>query len=1347
MKSKISTLITLCLFVVVGITAQTSYPITLKVIDETKSITKGSGTGLNAVVKIDDNLKAQNPRTPNPTSWWLQMYYDSSEIINPHGTYTENADNLTWEITLNATPGTYTWTPYLKSTGWKFLNNNYKYAESGSEAISFTVNDDGTISGMTELVVKKQAFTLKVVDQTKTVTKGSGNGTNVITWLDSSLKSQNPRTPDDWWLPMYADVAVMPNGIYTENANDLTWEIELQALPGTYKWKPCLKTGAPSWGGALNEAYKYAEEPEIEFTVYGDGRVTGTTELTLSKYPVTLKVVDLTKNVTKGSGSGQNVIVEMSSDLKTQNPRNPSPTEWWVPMYNDASITPHGTYSDNTNDMTWEIDLEAGPGTYTWTPYLKARSWSKLNNTYKYAEDAAISFTVAPDGTISGDTELTIQNTKFPITLKVVDKTKGRFTSATTFKENNVTAWVGGGLNPTSSWFYGFYNGDSKYPNGELIKGEEDWTWQATFEGTAGIYEWNPGMKSLGTETSPKTMNGNLPGIGWPGSNLKFVVGSDGTLSEDYQFIMEEDPDNPIVSTYLTLNVNMNWQTVSSEGVYVTGSFNGWSNTATKMEDPDGDGIYTVKIEVTQSNTAYEYKFINGTSWSNVETVFGPCEFRSNRIALVNNGSLEMPPVAFGYCTAEPSEMEEIKVACIGGSSTEGAGTSNKSQYSWPIQLRSVLGSKYYTENLGVSGKTQQDLPGQAWRETSQYNYTIQLNPDIILMVLGTNDTKTSNWDAARFKADYLKMVNEFKALPSSPEVFLVMPGKIYPNVYGASDENMFNGVMPVIREMSKEYMLPVIDYYVTTEDPSLFSDGLHPTDHGASVIADKVGEVLLTSKPNVHASAPSATNPGETPGTGLYFEYRWYKDGVLIDNSDKESIIVTESGTYNVAVKLYDDADDIIISDPVIVAIPDNNYVKLSLTKDTEFPSALTFEGLETIYDGNPHSVSVARVPDGFTVSYNIEGESTNERTNGGEYIVEATITHTATSKQKVMYAKLVIGKGEQTITFDELPVKNDTDAPFTLVATSSAGLPVSFTSSDEQIASISGNVVTIHSFGDIDITAIQLGNESYNAAEPVVQKLSIISSNTDAVIKVNGVEWQNVDNHFVADCNYTGSNQLTVEVVPQNGATISLGQMTVDISKPINKQLKFIVVAQDGKTTEEYSFFVERYFDFDNLVKTRWNNTMTVINNPLNNGGYRFNAYEWYKNDQLVSTDQSYSAGQKETDKLNPSDRYQVVVTTTDGQVIHSCEGSPVLKNMTVSAYPNPVSAGDVVYVRADVDNELLEGASIDVYTISGERTGSFNVQGEITPIQLQGSAGTYIFKFRGKDGFSRDLKVIRK
>jgi gliding motility-associated-like protein len=70
------------------------------------------------------------------------------------------------------------------------------------------------------------------------------------------------------------------------------------------------------------------------------------------------------------------------------------------------------------------------------------------------------------------------------------------------------------------------------------------------------------------------------------------------------------------------------------------------------------------------------------------------------------------------------------------------------------------------------------------------------------------------------------------------------------------------------------------------------------------------------------------------------------------------------------------------------------------------------------------------------------------------------------------------------QTISFPALPVMTYGDLPVTLTATASSGLPVTFTSSNTTVATLSGNLLTANSTGTADITALQTGNGTYAPA-----------------------------------------------------------------------------------------------------------------------------------------------------------------------------------------------------------------------------------------------------------------------
>jgi hypothetical protein len=81
------------------------------------------------------------------------------------------------------------------------------------------------------------------------------------------------------------------------------------------------------------------------------------------------------------------------------------------------------------------------------------------------------------------------------------------------------------------------------------------------------------------------------------------------------------------------------------------------------------------------------------------------------------------------------------------------------------------------------------------------------------------------------------------------------------------------------------------------------------------------------------------------------------------------------------------------------------------------------------------------------------------------------------------------------QSIAFGAIPSKSVGDS-FTLGATATSGLEVSYISSDLSVATVAGNVVTIVGSGSAVIIASQAGNPSYSPATDVSQGITTYAS-----------------------------------------------------------------------------------------------------------------------------------------------------------------------------------------------------------------------------------------------------------
>jgi len=190
----------------------------------------------------------------------------------------------------------------------------------------------------------------------------------------------------------------------------------------------------------------------------------------------------------------------------------------------------------------------------------------------------------------------------------------------------------------------------------------------------------------------------------------------------------------------------------------------------------------------------------------------------------------------------------QIRVACVGDSITYGHAVSNWPKNNYPAQLGSMLGDNYCVNNYGYSNRTAQFGADYPYTDEKLYQQSLSYNPDIVILMLGTNDTKAKNWKGVEsFKKDYSQIIDSYLNLSSKPTVYLLLPVPIYKAVDHLDNNVLVNEMIPVIKEIASEKNLSTIDMYNTfLNKEDLFSDGVHPNKNGAKLFAETVYNVLI---------------------------------------------------------------------------------------------------------------------------------------------------------------------------------------------------------------------------------------------------------------------------------------------------------------------------------------------------------------------------------------------------------------------------------------------------------------------------------------------------------------------
>lgn len=186
---------------------------------------------------------------------------------------------------------------------------------------------------------------------------------------------------------------------------------------------------------------------------------------------------------------------------------------------------------------------------------------------------------------------------------------------------------------------------------------------------------------------------------------------------------------------------------------------------------------------------------------------------------------------------------DTIRVACVGNSITYGSGIKNRDTESYPAVLGQLLGAKYQVKNFGLSGRTLLNKGDRPYMKEKTFQTALAFQPNIVIIKLGTNDTKPQNWQfQSEFKQDLSAMVDSFQALSSKPSILLCYPATAYSVTWGINDSNIVHGVMPYVKAVAKEQKLKIIDLHQATAGiPELFPDKIHPNAAGAKIMATTV--------------------------------------------------------------------------------------------------------------------------------------------------------------------------------------------------------------------------------------------------------------------------------------------------------------------------------------------------------------------------------------------------------------------------------------------------------------------------------------------------------------------------
>lgn len=188
---------------------------------------------------------------------------------------------------------------------------------------------------------------------------------------------------------------------------------------------------------------------------------------------------------------------------------------------------------------------------------------------------------------------------------------------------------------------------------------------------------------------------------------------------------------------------------------------------------------------------------------------------------------------------------EPTRVACVGDSITAGVGAAKENSY--PAQLGRMLGEHWTVRNFGVSGSTLLNHGDRPYQQQKAFTNALEMKPDVVVIMLGTNDTKPRNWKFKdEFVTDYKSLISQFAQLPSKPKIYVCdpafVPGK---GNFGINEAGVVEEI-PMIDKLAADQKVTVIDIHSALKDHAeLLPDRVHPNTAGATVMAKTVYHAL----------------------------------------------------------------------------------------------------------------------------------------------------------------------------------------------------------------------------------------------------------------------------------------------------------------------------------------------------------------------------------------------------------------------------------------------------------------------------------------------------------------------
>ncbi|MCR4695084.1 MAG: hypothetical protein K5773_07195 [Pseudobutyrivibrio sp.] len=189
------------------------------------------------------------------------------------------------------------------------------------------------------------------------------------------------------------------------------------------------------------------------------------------------------------------------------------------------------------------------------------------------------------------------------------------------------------------------------------------------------------------------------------------------------------------------------------------------------------------------------------------------------------------------------------KVACVGDSLTYGSGVlKTRDTDCYPVRLQSRLGTSHEVLNFGLRNACASKTGDLPYVSSEEYKASLESNPDMVLLMLGTNDAKVHNWDPEAYETGLKELVQTYQGLDTKPTVYILRSPYCFAKEGGAIAEYdirpdvVTNELGPIVDRVAADTGANVIDMYsYTCGEEDMYTDGIHFNKDGYDYLASKI--------------------------------------------------------------------------------------------------------------------------------------------------------------------------------------------------------------------------------------------------------------------------------------------------------------------------------------------------------------------------------------------------------------------------------------------------------------------------------------------------------------------------